>query len=91
MEDHMPINDVPITGSEEWTFIQTFTSDEENKLVELDEFMAYPAHRDETQGFWFPPPTGKEVKVYCKSYEKDDSDPAVRKRHITVVKIPAVN
>lgn len=91
MRDQLPLDDLPMAGAEEWTFTQRFTTEEDAKLVELDEFMAWPAHRDENRGFWFPTPTGEQVKVYCKSHEKDDSDPNLRKRLITVVRIPPVN
>lgn len=91
MKNEIRLDDLPVAGAEAWTFTQTFTPEEGAKLIELDEFMAWPAHRDENQGFWFPPPTGEQVKVYCKSYEKDDSNPNLRKRLVTVVRIPPVN
>jgi hypothetical protein len=50
--------------------------------------MDWPAHRDSKQGFVFPDAeTKKDWLVYCKSYEKDDSDSNLRKRHMVLVQM----
>ncbi len=70
----------------EWSVTQVFKPEHEEKLKELDEFMSWPAHRDSKQGFAFPDPeTEKMWLVYCKSYEHDDSDPKLRKRHMLLI------
>ena len=75
-----------------WEVTQTFTPDETAKLAELDEFMAWPAHRDSKQGFILPS-ADQEIDwlVFCESYEHDDSDPALRKRHMVLVHIDDLN
>src|SRR6185295_17465392 len=76
----------------EWSVTQAFKPEHEEKLKELDEFMSWPAHRDPKQGFAYPDPeSGKMWLVYCKSYEPDDSDPNLRKRHMLLIHIDDVN
>jgi hypothetical protein len=76
----------------EWTVTQAFKPEQEAQLKELDEFMNWPAHRSPKQGFIFPDPeTRKEWLVYCKSYESDDSDPNLLKRHIQLTHIDDMN
>jgi hypothetical protein len=71
-----------------WAFTQTFSPGESDKLNELDEFMAWPAHRDPKQGFAYPDPKSKKLwLVYCESYEADDFDPTLKKRHMVLVHI----
>jgi len=71
-----------------WSFTQTFSPAETDKLNELDEFMAWPAHRDPKQGFAYPDPKNKKYwLVYCEAYEADDSDPTLRKRKMVLVHI----
>jgi TIR domain len=71
-----------------WSFTQTFSPGETDKLNTLDEFMAWPAHRDPKQGFTYPDPKSKKYwLVYCDSYEADDSDPTLKKRHMVLVHI----
>lgn len=74
--------------TKEWKFTQLFKPEESDKLAELDEFMSWPAHKDPKKGFVFPDPeTEKRWLVYCKSYELDDSDPNLRKRHVVLIHI----
>lgn len=41
-------------------------------------------------GFYRPDPDeeGAFMRVYIESYERDDSDPAAKKRHIVIVELP---
>lgn len=76
----------------EWKVTQTFKPEHEAQLKELDEFMNWPAHKDSKQGFVFPDAeTGKQWLVFCKSYEPDDSDPNLRKRHMLLIHIDDMN
>jgi hypothetical protein len=78
--------------TKEWKFTQVFKPEGAAKLKELDEFMSHHAHRDPKQGFVFPDPeTKKDWLVFCKSYEPDDSDPNLRKRHVVLVHIDDMN
>jgi len=77
-----------------WSFTQVFTPAETDKLNELDKFMAWAAHRDPKQGFAYPDPKTKKMwLVYCDSYQSDDSNPTLKKRHVGLVHIndPNVN
>jgi hypothetical protein len=75
-------------SSRRWAYTQVFTPAEVDKLNELDEFMSWPAHKDPKQGFIFPDPkTKKNWLAYCDSYESDDTDPTLKKRHIVLVHI----
>ena len=75
-----------------WELNYTFKPQDTDKLKELDEFMAWPAHRDPQQGFVYPiPETGKQWLVYCESYEADDSNPSLKKRRIVLVHIENPN
>jgi hypothetical protein len=72
----------------EWKITRVFKPENEAQLKELDEFMEWPAHRSATEGFIFPDDeTRKRSIVFCKSYEKDDSDPNLRKRRMILVQI----
>lgn len=75
-------------STKQWKITQKFKPEDVEKLIELDEMMSWAPHRDSKIGFIFPDPeTGKEWLVYCQSYQVDDSDPNLKKRHIVLIHI----
>jgi hypothetical protein len=77
---------------ERWLLNYTFKPKDADKLKELDEFMAWPAHRDPMGGFVYPVNNTGDMKlVYCESYEVDDSDPNLKKRRMVLVHIDDPN
>jgi hypothetical protein len=74
--------------AKEWKLTHIFKPKHAPEMVKLDEFMAHLAHQDPKQGFVYPDPdTGKKWLVFCKTYERDDSDPNLRKRRVMLVHI----
>lgn len=92
MTDEMPVIDAAGGEPRKWSYTQKFKPEEAAALAELDEFMAYHAGGDEKKRFYFPTPNnGEMVLVYCESYEADDADPELRKRHIVLVEVGQAN
>jgi hypothetical protein len=76
-----------------WAFTHVFTPGETDRLNELDKFMEWPAHSDPKKGIVYPDPkTNKMWLVYCVSFQRDDSNPVLKKRHVVLEHIsdPAI-
>lgn len=67
----------------------TFFPGDEEILNNGEQMVGIPAHWDSNHGFVYPDPEapGQFMRAYIKSYDRDDSNPAERKRHMVIEEI----
>ena len=68
----------------------TYYPGDEKTLSDGEMIAGIPDHWNPDGGFHRPDPEaqGAFILVYIESYERDDSNPAAKKRHIVTVEIP---
>jgi hypothetical protein len=69
----------------------TFYPEDSDNLESSEMIAGIPDHWSKDGGFFRPDPESineeQFIKVYIQSYDRDDSNPAAKKRHIVVVEI----
>jgi len=67
----------------------TFFTGDEEILKNGEQMVGIPDHWRKDAGFYSPDPEvqGQFIHVYMKSYDKDDSNPAEKKRYMVVEEI----